>query len=459
MENLQQIDARVEGYVLKRLQRMNRLVSETSRDPRNPQGVRHLFTDVVTALLAGLMSGRRSLRDVEKLSARLGLGRHGAGISDGALSHVLELCDEHHFDAMVIRTVKDMNRRGELSHPGLGQHWASIDGKYSCLDHHCGGLGQKFLSDDAVYWRAGVLRAVLISAPSRPALGQWAMGPVETSETNPEKVKHTGEITNLPHLVGALRDGYGDLVSNFVLDAGLWSKDVFLSMDDQGFGLVCGLKKNKPDLFAEVERVLKIERQRQPPQAETDWESYRNGWIRRRIWRTTALDGWNGWTHLRQAVVVEQTTRERGADGQPTGKEAAELRYFITNTTTGMVNPRQMLALIRQHWSIENDCNWTFDLQFAEDDGAWCTTNKAMFALGVLRMVAYNMLQHLRKAHVQVIAKSGKATPRPWRDLYETVHARLLALGTGLRALLRGTALRQPNSRRAPNASWRPAAA
>lgn len=459
MENLQQIDARVEGYVVKRLQRMNRLASETSRDPRNPQGVRHLYADAVTALLAGLMSGRRSLRDVEKLSARLGLGRHGRGLSDGALTHLLERCDEQHFDAMVVRTVKDMNRRGELSHPGLGQHWASIDGKYSCLDHHCGGLGQKFLSDDGVYWRAGVLRAVLISAPSRPALGQRAMGPVETTETDPDKVKHTGEITNLPLLVAALRNGYGDLVSNFVLDAGLWSKDVFLSMDAQGFGLVCGLKKNKPDLFAEVERVLKIERQRSPAQAETDWESYRSSLIRRRIWRTTALDGWNGWTHLRQAVVVEQTTRERGPDGKPTGKETTELRYFISNATTGMVNPRQMLALIRQHWSIENDCNWTFDLQFAEDDGAWCTTNKAIFALGALRMVAYNMLQHLRKAHVQVIAKSGKATPRPWRDLYETVHARLLALGTGLGVLLHGAVVMRPASWGTPAASRRPASA
>ncbi len=459
MENLQQIDARVETYVLKRLQRMSRLAAEWSSDPRDPQGIRHSYVDVVTALLAGLISGRRSLRDVEKLSTRLGLRRRGGGISDGALTHVLGLCDAGHFDAMVVRTIKDMNRRGELPHPGLGQHWTSIDGKYSCTDHHCGGLGQKFVSDDGVYWRAGVLRAVMISVPSRPALGQRAMGPVETTETDPEKVKHTGEITNLPHLVAKLRDDYGDMVSNFVLDAGLWSKDVFLSMDAQGFGLVCGLKKNKPDLFAEVERVLRIERQRRPAQAETNWESYRNGWIRRRIWRTTALDGWNGWTHLRQAVVVEQTTRERGHDGKPTGKETTELRYFISNATTGMVNPRQMLALVRQHWGIENDCNWTFDLQFAEDDGAWCTKNKAIFALGALRMVAYNLLQHLRKAHVQVVAKSGKASPRPWRDLCETVHARLLALGTGLRALLRGAMVRPPASRAPPTAPLRPAIA
>ena len=84
MENLQQIDARVETYVLKRLQRMSRLAAEWSSDPRDPQGIRHSYVDVVTALLAGLISGRTSLRDVEKLSTRLGLRRRGGGISDGA---------------------------------------------------------------------------------------------------------------------------------------------------------------------------------------------------------------------------------------------------------------------------------------------------------------------------------------------------------------------------------------
>ena len=101
-----------------------------------------------------------------------------------------------------------------------------------------------------------------------------------------------------------------------------------------------------------------------------------------RIQRTTELDGWNGWNHLRQVLVVEQTTRDRH------GEEETELRYFVSNATTGMLPPRQLLMLVRQHWGIENDCNWTFDMQFGEDDGAWCTVNKAMVVLGVLRMVA-----------------------------------------------------------------------
>jgi predicted transposase YbfD/YdcC len=122
--------------------------------------------------------------------------------------------------------------------------------------------------------------------------------------------------------------------------------------------------------------------------------------------------GWlERWTHLRQVVVVKQTARHRD------GKEKVELRYFVTNATTGMLTPRQLLRLVRLHWGIENDCNWSFDLQFGEDDGRWCTQNKATLVLGVLRMIAYNLLQWLRKVHVQVQAVNGATAPRPWRGM------------------------------------------
>jgi len=123
-----------------------------------------------------------------------------------------------------------------------------------------------------------------------------------------------------------------------------------------------------------------------------------------------------------------------------------------------MVNPRQLLALVRQHWGIENDCNWSFDMEFAEDDGAWCTKNKAIFVLGALRMVAYNILQRLRKTHVQVRTKSGKTSARPWRDLYETVHMRLLVIGVGFKKLLCGLIGAAPIGRAQPAAPL-PAAA
>jgi hypothetical protein len=44
---------------------------------------------------------------------------------------------------------------------------------------------------------------------------------VESGETDPEKIKFTGEISNLWPFVQWLREQYCDLARNFTLDAGL----------------------------------------------------------------------------------------------------------------------------------------------------------------------------------------------------------------------------------------------
>ena len=105
------------SYVRPRVKRLGKLIETTATDRRHRQGRRHSFPHLVISLLAGLIAGRKSLRDVERLSAELSLGRTGNGISDGALSHLLGLCGERDFDALLVRTVKDMARRGELAHP------------------------------------------------------------------------------------------------------------------------------------------------------------------------------------------------------------------------------------------------------------------------------------------------------------------------------------------------------
>lgn len=173
--------------------------------------------------------------------------------------------------------------------------------------------------------------------------------------------------------------------------------------------------------------MLRIEQGRREPDAQTDWEGCKTGQIRRKLWRTLKIEGWNGWTHLRQVVVVEQTTRPR--DG---GADTVELRYFATNLPQATMTPKQLLELVRRHWSIENDCNWTLDVVMSEDDGAWCTQRKSMLALGVLRMIAYNLLQWLRKSHVKVRHERIADTPMPWRELHELVFAVWICIGDRL---------------------------
>lgn len=428
METLQENEARVERYLVPQLARLRHLVRTLATEPRCPQGLRHGLDKITLAMVAGLLIGG-SPRDAERQSQRLGLGRRGGTIGDTTMRTLLAKSDDQTWLPVLVQTVKDSNRRKQLQSEGVRLHWMTIDGKYQTLDHHADGMAQKFVDDErqSIYWRLGVLRAVLVSAPGRPALGQWAMGPVETTETDPEKIKFTGEITNLWPFVTWLREQYGELATNFTLDAGLWSRELFAQFDAAGLGIFGNIKENKPELHGEVARVLRIAQARRGPDAESDWETCKNGQIRRELWRLTSLDGWNGWHHLRQVLVVKQTTRRR--DGKP---DDVELRYFATNLPVATMTPGQLLLLVRRHWAIENDCNWSFDMVMGEDDGTWCTQGKAALALGVLRMLAYNLMQWLRKRHVRVRHVRVADTPRPWHELHELILSAWIRIGVGL---------------------------
>ena len=52
--------------------------------------------------------------------------------------------------------------------------------------------------------------------------------------------------------------------------------------------------------------------------------------------------------------------------------------------------------------------------------------------LGVLRMIAYNILQWLRKVHVQVERERVDRAARPWRELFELTYRYLVTAGRAL---------------------------
>jgi hypothetical protein len=363
----------------------------------------------------------------------LGLGSRGKGISDGAVTHMLKLAPAEMMRPVLVQTVRDSVRRGETALDGLAQDWTSVDGKYSCYDHHVGGLGQKFEDVDArkAWWRLGTLRAMLVSSENRQMLGLRVMAPVAKSAAaaDGDRLKHTGETTNLLPFVDELRQAYGDLCRNFVVDAGLWSRELFHEFDRRGLGIFAGLKGNRGDLYNEAERVLGAKSRHSKPIAESPWEPYKGGLIRRDLWRTTELKDWLGWRNVRQVVLVRQTRANH--DGKVIDVED---RYFASNVGVGALHARQALTLVRRHWAIENDGNWTFDVQFGEDDRAMCTQNVAPLVLAIIRMIAYNLMQVLRKSHVAVQQQRPKPgetpweRPRPWDNLTERLNGAMRAV-------------------------------
>lgn len=81
-----------------------------------------------------------------------------------------------------------------------------------------------------------------------------------------------------------------------------------------------------------------------------------------------------------------------------------------------------MLTLVRAHWRIENDAFNSLDMRWKEDLGPWCRTGAGLWILSLLRCMAYNLTQHLRRCHLR--NKTGTRTQTaimPWASVFEAV--------------------------------------
>jgi hypothetical protein len=83
----------------------------------------------------------------------------------------------------------------------------------------------------------------------------------------------------------------------------------------------------------------------------------------------------------------------------------------------------QILLVVRGHWGVENDCFWSLDTQWREDAVPWCSQGRAVEVLSWLRLMACNLLQFARRAHLRLRNPDNAtlAPPSPWRRIFEWV--------------------------------------
>lgn len=148
------------------------------------------------------------------------------------------------------------------------------------------------------------------------------------------------------------------------------------------------VKGNQPTLLEALQ--LAFAQRGQPCFREA--ASLQHGRIESRaIWTSTLLND-----YLRQTLDfrgVEQVfVIERQRTDKKTGKASVELAYGITSHSPDSASPRQVLALNRGHWSIENGCHWVLDWTWDEDrstiragHGPQNTSRLRRFAIGLIR--------------------------------------------------------------------------
>lgn len=401
---------------------------EDAPDPRKEGMVDHQMPSIIWSLELGLIANHPTLRDVEVMTKELAPWARTlvpASISDTTLDTEARRIDGGYLIKKLVRQVRDMQRSRMLKPFGLPIGVATVDGKnLATLRHSAEGTGHerstenkkwhkknnlgKDSSDE--YYLMPALRAVLTSAEAKPCIHQMRLP------------AGTGESSNCREFVDTLHRAYGRSRMFEVLDfdAGLTSLETADHINDLDYGYVFGLKGNQPELFAEAQRLLVLKAIEEEAEVETGWERRSGKRIRRRLWRTDEMRGFvnsvGTWSHLRQTWLVKQETEHTD------GTVEVEDRYFISSLPWNRLSPYQILTLIRGHWGVENDGFNSLDLQWKEDHGPWVTKGRAVWALGVLRLMAYNVVQYLRKRRLRRKSEAGnRREPMSWRQLFKTI--------------------------------------
>lgn len=352
------------------------------RDPRKRRGRRWAFGYLLDVLLTAAVLQESSLKGVEGIAERMQMR-----VADSTLAYLLERIDPRPARLVLRRLVRRMLRSKTLTPIGLPCGVLAIDGKTAWVGKHRGDTKCQQQDDR---WHLRAMRAVLTSAASRPCIDQDFIPP------------QTNEMGHFPAFWRELVKSWKhtSLFGVVTLDAGYTSAANAALIDADGIGYVMRVKDTQPTLRAELERLLRPRVGQ--PDASSVWERRRGKEVRQRLFRTQQIKGWPEWESVRQGWLVQ--TVEQDAQGHET---VTMERWYVTNVPQGMLSGPQILTVVRGHWHIENDCNWTMDTVWQEDTRAWSTNAPSLPGrhplqlLSWLRLLAYNVTSWLRNVRLR----------------------------------------------------------
>lgn len=394
-----QMNRRIFGMLAKRL---DEAALDEVEDGRDDRGKRWPLGSLLRAAVGAMLSGSRSLFDVEMLSQRLsrpvrsllGIGRR---LPDTTLRSALCAVEPWQVLPALHAVVRHAQRRKALEPDELPFGVVSLDGKGFSIPATDDWYAQRQTQGEGKPL-VGVVRSItatLTSSPARPIID---VTPV---------LAFTNEMGAFEAALDSLCGAYRGLFQLVSYDAGACSAENAALVRARDLHYLFGLTASQPTLFEEARRWLGS---RKTTEADATSEDFERGCkVVRRLFLGEATAAPEGWQHLRTVLRI-QTHVFDAATGELRSEDD---RYLISSLPKPRLTPHHWLLVVRRHWGVET-AHQILDTAFAEDDHPWIESHpRAALVVSILRRIAYTLLALFRT----VTQRSDERRAMPWKTL------------------------------------------
>ena len=344
------------------------------KDGRSKKNQIWNFDYALEVLLVGLLSGAKTLREIETQSML-----YEERLPDTTLENLMAKAEPSGLAKVLAREVKQAARDHELDKGGLPFHLIAIDGKANYSTEEAVSEQSKEIDHYGKYkkFQHMNLRAMIVSSKVKLHLGerQISSKKAETSEFIPF-------IDELIELYGKT-----DLLNVVSVDAGMAHRKNAQALRERDIHFIMGLKKNQRTIYRKSEGLLGILTRDKASSSSS--ERYNGNSVSYYLYRQNVVGNFASMPEIKQVWRIEKETVSLA-----TGKKILENRYYISSIDSSNITARQCLIAVRAHWGIENNGNWTLDCIFGEDQ--YPLTTRAMKLVSYMRMLAYNCIARFK---------------------------------------------------------------
>ena len=307
-------------------------------DPRDPRGVRYSLVNLLTLLILAKLGGEDTMKGMAEW-----IKLRGADLV--RLLHLPRTSLPHQTTYERVLDVLDVRVFEQMIGTFFAQH---------TTEKNCVSFDGKTLRGTIP---PGETQGTHLLAAYTPQQGVVLL--------QMEVADKTSEITALPRLLERL-DLDGCVVTG---DALLTQREIFEKIVKANADYVLPVKANQTNLRHAVASVF-LPPPPHPghtptllPHRQAKTVTARHGRIEVRYLTVSShLNAYLDWPHLGQVFRLQRIVHH-----QKTGQLTYQVQFGITSLTAEACSPKRLLALIRDHWHIENRLHYVRDVTFHED--------------------------------------------------------------------------------------------